>query len=1221
MLPPFDKKPAVDESRLSRLPYWLPLLSSLILMAMIVIISVMSVLELKSAMFWRGRTYQVLDIASSFIGSLTDTQRGLRGYLLTGNPHALVPYHSGVDTAPRQVEALVKVTGDNPAQQQRLKVLTADLDDVISYSRQLISTYDNQGLPAAMELEKTGKGLEVMNRARADLDTFIDDERQLLVQRDIRITDDFRKTTRLLILSSLLAAAMLVLANILAVREIRRRRKAEQAERSLNAHLARTLMMQNAILNSANYAMIAATTEGVVTAFNAAAERWLGHAAADVMGKATPALWHDGNEVAERTRILSQELGREIEPGFEVFVAKAKMGIVEENEWTFIRKDGSRFPVTLSVTALRSESGTISGFLGVIANITKRKDAEKRLRASEEIFRLMVEGVQDYAILMLDPQGRVTSWSSGAERIKGYQAAEIIGQHFSVFYPPEARAAGKPENVLAGALADGQVQDEGWRVRKDGSLFFANVTISAIRDANGQLLGFGKVTRDITGSRQAEKALQESEARYHSLFENMLEGYAYCRALIEDGQLGDFIFLETNGAFETITGLKNVTGKKYSEVFRSVLKDSPEVLEIYNRVVQSGEPESYERFSRELGIWVAVSVYCPEKEHFVVVFEDITARKNAQDVIEDAAKRLQMATRASGIGVWDWDLRTNTVVWDERMFALYGFEPTEAKEVNYDTWAKAVLPEDLDKQAAILQETVRQRGRNERQFRIRRANDGAIRMIHAEELTVTDADGEPLRVVGVNRDITDQEMAAAKLAASEKLLSQFIKHAPAAIAMLDTELRYVQASDRWIKDYHLEGQEIIGHSHYEIFPDIPQRWKEIHQRVLRGAVEQCDEEPFPRADGRLEWLQWEARPWRKVDGEIGGLVFYTQVITTRKESEERLRESEERFRGAFQNSAIGMAMVSLEGRWLRVNRAICEIVGRSEEELLACTFQDITHPDDLGKDLAHLNALVAGEIDHYQMEKRYFHKAGNIVWVLLAVTLVRTVDGRPIHFVSQIEDITVRREAAQRLQASLEEKEVMLREIHHRVKNNLQVITSLLQLQSGYLHDPKDAEIFKECQARIHAMGLVHDRLYRSGNLSTIDFGGHLRDLTGLIVRGQSSPLGNIRLIVEADSIEVNLDTAIPLGLIASELVTNAYKHAFRGRDHGTITMRLYWSGEKQVTLATVDDGVGLPPGFEPEKARSLGLRLIKALSRQLDADFFIDSSSAGTAMKLVFQV
>ncbi len=243
-----------------------------------------------------------------------------------------------------------------------------------------------------------------------------------------------------------------------------------------------------------------------------------------------------------------------------------------------------------------------------------------------------------------------------------------------------------------------------------------------------------------------------------------------------------------------------------------------------------------------------------------------------------------------------------------------------------------------------------------------------------------------------------------------------IEQAPVSIAMFDRDMRYVGYSRRWLADYGMDGEDLTGRSHYEVFPEIPDRWKDIHRRCLAGAVERCDQDPFERDDGSVQWLRWEVRPWYATGAEIGGIVMFTETITEEVEAIAALRDSEERFRGAFEVAGQGIALVGLDGRWFKVNPTLCELVGYAEDELLAIDFQTITHPDDLGADLDLVGRLVAGEIPNYQVEIRYIHKDRSIVWILLSVSLVRDADGEPEYFVSQIVDLTARKRAEERLE-------------------------------------------------------------------------------------------------------------------------------------------------------------------------------------------------------------
>jgi PAS domain S-box-containing protein len=273
----------------------------------------------------------------------------------------------------------------------------------------------------------------------------------------------------------------------------------------------KTGALQDAILNSANFSIIATDEKGVIQLFNIGAETMLGYAAVEVVNKITPADIHDPQEVIERAQALSRELATTIAPGFEALAFKASRGIEDKYELTYIRKDGSRFPAIVSVTALRNAEGGIIGYLLIGTDNSARKQVEEKLRWTEEGFRLMVESVTDCAIVMLDSEGRVVSWNTGAQRIKGYPAEEIVGQHFSRFYPPADIARGVPQRDLNSAAAEGRFEVEGWRVRKDGSMFWANVVFTAIRDQAGNARGFAKLTRDLTERRQVEQTLTSAK--------------------------------------------------------------------------------------------------------------------------------------------------------------------------------------------------------------------------------------------------------------------------------------------------------------------------------------------------------------------------------------------------------------------------------------------------------------------------------------------------------------------------------------------------------------------------------------------------------------------------------------------------------------------------------------------------------------------------------------
>ncbi len=238
-----------------------------------------------------------------------------------------------------------------------------------------------------------------------------------------------------------------------------------------------------------DYAIFMLDLEGRVQSWNVGAEAIKGYTREEILGRPLATFYTPEDLAVGLPQRLLQRAVQE--------------GHVENEGWR-VRKDGTRFWADVVITPLRDRAGTLLGYSKVTRDLTFRREAEEALRQSEERFRLLVGSVMDYAIFMLDAQGQVATWNAGAERIKGYAPGEIIGQHFSRFYLPEDAASGKCDRALETATTLGKFEEEGWRVRKDGTRFWANVVIEPVRGLDGRLLGFAKVTRDLTERRNAE---------------------------------------------------------------------------------------------------------------------------------------------------------------------------------------------------------------------------------------------------------------------------------------------------------------------------------------------------------------------------------------------------------------------------------------------------------------------------------------------------------------------------------------------------------------------------------------------------------------------------------------------------------------------------------------------------------------------------------------------
>jgi len=342
---------------------------------------------------------------------------------------------------------------------------------------------------------------------------------------------------------------------------------------------------------------------------------------------------------------------------------------------------------------------------------------------------------------------------------------------------------------------------------------------------------------------------------------------------------------------------------------------------------------------------------------------------------------------------------------------------------------------------------------------------------------------------------------------------------------------------------------------------------------------------------------------------LSGLEQKQQRIA-RMKAEDDLRKSEERYRRFFDNDLSAVYLSTPAGDLLACNPAMVRIMGYgSAEELLQ------TRSDRLYRSIGERDVFLAELRTKRILQNReteLVRKDGSVISVIENVVGIFE-DGRLVEFMGYMFDITERKAAEEKLRTSLREKEALLREVHHRVKNNLQVISSLLHMQSTYAADDATRSALKESEDRVRAMGLVHGILYQTNNFGAIDFGAYVRSMLTVLL--QSFGRQEISTSVDSGSIELPMDMAVPCGLILNELVTNSLKHAFPDDRKGTLEIVLRRCDDKMIELSVRDDGVGFPAEKDFQTAQSMGLLIVQSLAQQLGGTLSMES---GTGTKFV---
>jgi len=733
----------------------------------------------------------------------------------------------------------------------------------------------------------------------------------------------------------------------------------------------------------------------------------------------------------------------------------------------------------------------------------------------------------------------------------------------------------------------------GYRTRK-GEILYGLSSMALVR-VNGEPCTLSTVV-NITENKNAQEQLKVSEDLFRKLFENMLNGFAYCKMLYEEGHPPDFIYINVNEAFESLTGLKDVKGKKVSEVIPGIQEADPELLERYGRVAVTGKPEVFETWVESLKMWFSISVYSPQKEYFVAVFDVITHRKLAEAALKENEERFRSLYENVTIGIYRTTLDGRILMANPAMVSMLGFDTFEQleqrnlQEEGYEPdYPRSKFLEIIENDGKIIGLESAWNRRN-----------GKALFVRESANAVRDGNGRIIYYDGTVEDITDRKKAEEALHENEKRLREAQEMAHLGFWFWDIKTGNVDWSDEVFKIFCLDPAtfkpQIDSILKLSPWPENNQRDKELISRAIESHEPGTYEQKFLRPDKSIGYYYSTFRGSYDNNGNLISIVGTILDITERKQVEEALRESEDKFKYVFDHSVIGKSLTFPSGE-IHVNKAFCDMLGYSQDELENTKWQDISSPQDIEVTQSHLNMLLSGEKDSVRFVKRYIHKNGSVIWTDVGTALRRDADRKPLYFMTAINNITEMKKAeealhnlneeleqrvadrTESLQAANKELEAFSYSVSHDLRAPLRSVHGFTKILLEDYESTLDEEGKRICgiiSSSATQMGALIDDLLSFSRIgrsnmhpSEID----MKKMARLIFEGMTSPTERERIKLNIGKLYRAFGDVTLFGQVWTNLISNAIKYTSKN-DVSEINIGSKADG-KMITYFIKDNGVG----------------------------------------------
>jgi PAS domain S-box-containing protein len=858
--------------------------------------------------------------------------------------------------------------------------------------------------------------------------------------------------------------------------------------------------------------------------------------------------------------------------------------------------------------------------------IREHKITQQQLEESRNFNNSLIESSIDI-IIAVDDKGVVTTFNTAAEQEFGYSRKEVIGVNSEILYKDKSEY----NRVISGLHAKKSFRGEIENKRKSGQVFTSYLSASRLYSESGDYIGSMGVSRDISRQKRDAEELKNSEERYRELFNTMSD------AQLVLNEKDEVVFC--NKAGYKLLGISTKSKEQINFASLIATEDKKIFKDSRKQIIKTGKPIlgleytiiNRKNESRQIEV-NTTAVF--ENKKFVGTREmvrDITDKKRAEDEIEAQAAKIK-AIFESGNHLF-WTVNKNIALtsfnknYEQAIFDLYGVRP----EINKDPLKprKLFASKDYhgfwqDKYELVFKGVPQN-------FETNTLNKNGERIFRDVFLNpIYDKKGHIVEVSGIAHDITDKKLAERKVQEQAARIKSIFESSAHLIWSINKAYELTSYNQNFVKAFSgskLKGEAEINLDVRKTFNHLSKQeaqiWKERYEKAFAGVPQQfelCTND----SRGSEQWFELFLNPIFDEKKQVIELSGIGHHITFKKQAERKIKDQAAKINSIFESTAMLIWTLDHKMRITSFNENFAKTLFRQfgVEVQIGLPFPNSIEPfirEDLRKEM-HTLYQKALDGKHLRFEAPMKDKSGNVVWVESFLNPIFVDNDKVFEISCLSHEITDKKVIEKQVRESLREKEILLQEVHHRVKNNLQVISSILNLQSSYVKDKNTLNILRESQNRIKSMSFIHESLYQTKDFSSIDFADYILSLSNNLIHSYNIGSGTVRLDTDFEKVFLNLDQAIPCGLIVNELLSNALKYAFTGNKKGVLNLSIK-EKQNKVYLRIKDNGVGLPPEFKFEEADSLGLQLVFTLIEQLDGEVkFSTAPNKGTDYLITFE-